>query len=155
MRMAPVFLSWWTDYWKAVGEAMPGALANTVIGICIVFFALLFISFVISRFKYISIIEAKIKAKKEAKKQNAELPQQAIENTVAQITEAEELSGMGAAFMGGLALGLYREEKLWQNSSGTVYAPRMAHADRARRYSGWRDAENLTTERQKKLRLKK
>ncbi len=136
MRMAPVFLSWWTDYWKAVGEAMPGALANTVIGICIVFFALLFISFVISRFKYISIIEAKIKAKKEAKKQNAELPQQAIENTVAQITEAEELSDdseLVAVIMA--AIYAYESEQGNAVNNGLV-----VRSIRKAKKSGWQNA---------------
>ena len=136
MRMAPVFLSWWTDYWKAVSEAMPGALANTVIGICIVFFALLFISFVISRFKYISIIEAKIKAKKEAKKQNAELPQQAIENTVAQITEAEELSDdseLVAVIMA--AIYAYESEQGNAVNNGLV-----VRSIRKAKKSGWQNA---------------
>lgn len=136
MRMAPVFLSWWTDYWKAVGEAMPGALANTVIGICIVFFALLFISFVISRFKYISIIETKIKAKKEAKKQNAELPQQAIENTVAQITEAEELSDdseLVAVIMA--AIYAYESEQGNAVNNGLV-----VRSIRKAKKSGWQNA---------------
>ena len=136
MRMAPVFLSWWTDYWKAVGEAMPGALANTVIGICIVFFALLFISFVISRFNYISIIEAKIKAKKEAKKQNAELPQQAIENTVAQITEAEELSDdseLVAVIMA--AIYAYESEQGNAVNNGLV-----VRSIRKAKKSGWQNA---------------
>ena len=136
MRMAPVFLSWWTDYWKAVGEAVPGALANTVIGICIVFFALLFISFVISRFKYISIIEAKIKAKKEAKKQNAELPQQAIENTVAQITEAEELSDdseLVAVIMA--AIYAYESEQGNAVNNGLV-----VRSIRKAKKSGWQNA---------------
>ena len=136
MRMAPVFLSWWTDYWKAVGEAMPGALANTVIGICIVFFALLFISFVISRFKYISIIETKIKAKKEAKKQNAELPQQAIENTVAQMTEAEELSDdseLVAVIMA--AIYAYESEQGNAVNNGLV-----VRSIRKAKKSGWQNA---------------
>ena len=115
---------------------MPGALANTVIGICIVFFALLFISFVISRFKYISIIEAKIKAKKEAKKQNAELPQQAIENTVAQITEAEELSDdseLVAVIMA--AIYAYESEQGNAVNNGLV-----VRSIRKAKKSGWQNA---------------
>lgn len=89
MKMNSVFLS---SYWDGVKEALPEALGNTVIGILVVFVALIFISFVISLFKYISVIERKRSAKNEVKEEAKELPVQAIENTVAQIAEAEELS---------------------------------------------------------------
>jgi len=90
--MTLLLFEWWADYWKSVMDALPTALVNTVIGISVVFFALLFISFIISLFKYISVIEAKMKAKKEAKNETKELPNKAIENTIAQIAEQEELS---------------------------------------------------------------
>ena len=88
----PVFISAWSKHWEGVFKALPTALVNTVLGIGIVFLALVFISFIISCFKYFSVIEKKKAEKAAAKKEEAELPEKAIENTVAQITEAEELS---------------------------------------------------------------
>lgn len=78
-------------YWDGVKAVLPEALGNTLVGILVVFVALLFISFIISLFKYISVIENKLKARKEGKKEVAEAPAQAIENTVAQIAEAESV----------------------------------------------------------------
>lgn len=83
----------WNTHWTNVIKELPKAGVNTVLGIAIVFVALIFISFVISRFKYISIFEAWLKKRKDKKKENEEIPQKAIENTVAQIEQAEELSG--------------------------------------------------------------
>ncbi|MCH5272572.1 MAG: OadG family protein [Lachnospiraceae bacterium] len=94
MKMTSVFLS---GYWDGVKEALPGALGNTVIGILVVFFALILISFVISMLKFVSVIERK-QTSKTTEKNTAEstaapsIPAQAIENTFAQIEKAEELS---------------------------------------------------------------
>ena len=87
-----VFLaSKWEQHWENVAEAMPDAVSNTIIGVCVVFGALLFFSFVISLLKYVNVIENRKNAKKEAKAEEKVLPMAAIENTVAQIEE-EELS---------------------------------------------------------------
>ena len=141
MRITPVFLNWWTDHWKAVGEAMPTALSNTVIGILIVFFALLFISFLISRFKYISIIENKIKAKKEAKKANEELPKQAIENTVAQIAEAEEeeLSD-DSELVAVIMAAIYAYESEQGNAVNVVDNGLVVRSIRKVKKNGWQNA---------------
>ncbi len=80
-----------TSYWDRVADSMSEAVPNTVIGILVVFGSLLLFSFIISLFKYIYAAENKIKAKKESKKATAEAPAQAIENTVAQIAEAESV----------------------------------------------------------------
>lgn len=89
MNITSVFLS---SYWERVSDALPGALGNTIVGISVVFVALLFISFIISLFKYISVLENRKAKKKEAKQEEKAIPVQAIENTVAQIAEAEELT---------------------------------------------------------------
>lgn len=81
-----VFLS---SYWEKISDAMAEAVPNTIIGILVVFFALLLFTFIISLFKYINAAENKMKAKKEGKQEVKEIPAQAIENTVAQIAEAE------------------------------------------------------------------
>lgn len=78
-----------TSYWDKVADAMSEAVPNTIIGILVVFGALLLFTFIIGLFKYISVAENKLKARKEGKKEVAAAPAQAIENTVAQIEEAE------------------------------------------------------------------
>ena len=54
-------------WWASIEDAMAEATVNTVIGISVVFLALLFISFVISLFKYINKFEQKLAEKKAAK----------------------------------------------------------------------------------------
>lgn len=74
------------NWWDGVKGPLADAGISTVIGIVVVFCALVFISYVISLFKYISIWEKKLADKKAAK----ELPAKAIEQTVTQIAEQEE-----------------------------------------------------------------
>ena len=54
-------------WWASIEDAMGEAAVNTVIGISVVFFALLFISFVISLFKYVNVFEQKLADKKAGK----------------------------------------------------------------------------------------
>ena len=54
-------------WWASIEDAMAEATVNTIIGITVVFLALLFISFVISLFKYINKFEQKLADKKVAK----------------------------------------------------------------------------------------
>ena len=86
MNLKSVFLAFnWDEHWDNVAKAMPEAVANTVIGILVVFGALIFFTFVISMLKYVNVIGNK----KEAKVEENALPMAAIENTVAQIEEEE------------------------------------------------------------------
>ena len=62
-------------WWASIEDAMAEATVNTIIGISVVFLALLFISFVISLFKYINKFEQKLADKKAGKA--APAPQQA------------------------------------------------------------------------------
>ena len=90
MNLKTVFLaSKWDEHWEKVAEAMPEAVSNFVIGVLVVFGALLFFSFVISMLKYVNVLENKKAAKKEAKSEEKVVPMAAIENTVAQIEEEE------------------------------------------------------------------
>ena len=90
MKFESVFLaSKWDQHWENVAKAMPEAVSNTIIGVCVVFGALIFFSFVISMLKYVNVIENRKAAKKEAKDEEKALPMTAIENTVAQIEEEE------------------------------------------------------------------
>ena len=131
-----VFLS---NYWDSVMEALPGALGNTLVGILVVFVALLFICFIISLFKYISVIENKLKERKEKKQEVKEIPAQAIENTVTQIAEAEELSDDLA-----LVAVIIAAIHAYEEANGT--APAVANGlvvrsiRRANTKSGWQNA---------------
>ena len=75
----------WDKHWENVAKAMPEAVSNTIIGISVVFGALIFFSFVISLLKFVNVIGKK----KEAKAEEKAVPMVAIENTVAQIEEEE------------------------------------------------------------------
>ena len=90
MNFESVFLaSKWEQHWDNVAKAMPEAVSNTIVGVVVVFCALLFFSFVISMLKYVNVIENKKNAKKEAKVEEKAVPMAAIDNTVAQIEEEE------------------------------------------------------------------
>ncbi len=70
----------------SMSEKLAKAGLNTIIGMGTVFVVLIFISFLISLFKYISAWENKMKNKKE---QNS-IESTAVDNTIAQIVEKEE-----------------------------------------------------------------
>ncbi len=57
------------------------------------------------------------------------------------VPSSEELSAMGAAYMAGIALGLY-EETIFSGLQYTAYGPEMAEAVRNEKYSGWKAAVN-------------
>ena len=56
------------------------------------------------------------------------------------VAEHEELSGIGSAYIAGLAMGLYDYETLKRNSRGTVFAPIMSQARRTECLAGWKHA---------------
>lgn len=135
MKMKSVFLS---SYWDGVMEALPEALGNTVIGILIVFFALVFISFIISLFKFISVVERRRSLKNEGKEEAKELPAQAIENTVAQIAEAEELSDdLALAAVITAAICAYEEAN---GNAAAVANGLVVRSIRRAKNSGWQNA---------------
>ncbi len=72
------------NWWNNVKGPLADAGINTLIGIVVVFVVLLFISYVISLFRYISVFEKKIAAKKAGK--TAQEEQIAIED----VSDAEE-----------------------------------------------------------------
>ncbi len=84
MNTLPKFIclaDWWSDIKGPLGQAA----VHSVIGIVIVFLALLFISFIISLFKYI----AKFEQRSAEKKAEKNLAQSATKNTVSQIAAGE------------------------------------------------------------------
>ncbi|MCI8861498.1 MAG: glycerol kinase GlpK [Lachnospiraceae bacterium] len=56
----------------------------------------------------------------------------------------EELSGIGAAYAAGLAVGLYQKEWLFGNDKRTSFTPSMEDTERAKRYGGWKEAVSRT-----------
>lgn len=70
-----------------------------------------------------------------------------IVNKKVNIPDAEELSGIGAAYMAGVSAGLYETEKLAENVKHSIYEPDMSEDIRKEKYSGWKNAVNsvLTT----------
>lgn len=57
----------------------------------------------------------------------------------------EELSGIGAALMAGLAAGVYRDE-VFESLRYTSFIPAMDPALCARKYAGWKEAVRLATQ---------
>ncbi len=59
------------------------------------------------------------------------------------VPDVEELSGMGAAFAAGLAMGIYEKEPLFSRMRRTRYTPGMPEAVRAKKYAGWKAAVSM------------
>ena len=90
MKMYSLLSGGISAWWASIEDAMAEAGVNTIIGITVVFAALLFICFVISLFKYISILEKKLADRKAGET----LPKAAVEQTVAQIAVQETVVEM-------------------------------------------------------------
>ena len=56
------------------------------------------------------------------------------------IPAEEELSGIGAAYMAGIAAGLYQEEVLFGRENGTEFIPEMDEMVRKQKQEGWKAA---------------
>ena len=63
-----------------------------------------------------------------------------ITNKRVNIPDAEELSGIGAAYMAGISAGVYDLEKLAGNMKRSVYEPKMDDEIREKKYAGWKKA---------------
>lgn len=63
-----------------------------------------------------------------------------ITNKRVNIPDAEELSGIGAAYMAGISAGIYDLEKLAGNMKRSVYEPKMDDEIREKKYAGWKAA---------------
>ena len=63
-----------------------------------------------------------------------------ITNKRVNIPDAEELSGIGAAYMAGISAGVYDLEKLAGNMKRSVYEPKMDNEIREKKYAGWKKA---------------
>jgi len=56
------------------------------------------------------------------------------------IQKAAELSGMGAAYLAGLAVGIYDRKSLFLDKREVTYVPQMKEEKRKRKLDGWKDA---------------
>jgi len=65
------------------------------------------------------------------------------------IPSSEELSGIGAAYLAGLAAEVYNED-VFSVLERNAYRPTMEAAVRNRKYSGWQDAVSLVTNHSKR-----
>ena len=63
------------------------------------------------------------------------------------ISDAEELSGIGAAYMAGLAFGIY-DKTIFEMMSRTICRPAMPSGQREERYQGWQSAVRCAMEMQ-------
>lgn len=57
-----------------------------------------------------------------------------------QVPSAEELSGIGAAYAAGIALGLYNKEEIFAKMERNSYQPQMDASVREAKYQGWKAA---------------
>lgn len=59
------------------------------------------------------------------------------------VPDAEELSAIGAAYLAGIASGLFRPDALFTARSTKTYSPSMPEGRRKAKYDGWRHAVGL------------
>lgn len=57
-----------------------------------------------------------------------------------QVPDAEELSGIGAAYAAGLAIGMYDKEKIFARMKRTRFEKKMEDAKAEEKYAGWKEA---------------
>ncbi len=60
------------------------------------------------------------------------------------VPEVRELSAFGAAAMAGIAAGVFPEDMTERNGVSAEYAPQMAEDTRRTKYSGWKNAVQMT-----------
>ncbi len=60
--------------------------------------------------------------------------------TVVAVAEAEEMSGLGAAYLAGITMGIFAKEKAFGRLGYKEYSSRMEKEKREKLYSGWKDA---------------
>ena len=65
-----------------------------------------------------------------------------ILNIPVRVPDAEELSGIGAAYAAGLSAGIYNN-KIFDRLSRTSYTPSMSDEIRQKKYDGWLKAVNM------------
>ena len=66
------------------------------------------------------------------------------------VPDAEELSGIGAAYAAGMGLGLYGDE-IFSRIQRKIFSPQMRKEDRMKRYAGWKEALGTVLTHGKKI----
>lgn len=61
-----------------------------------------------------------------------------------QVPKAEELSGIGAAYAAGIALGIYSKDKVFKSIDRTKYEATMEKQSKDEKYNGWEKAVKLS-----------
>lgn len=63
-----------------------------------------------------------------------------IARVTVQVPSAEELSGIGAAYAAGIAVGMYNRDEAFAKMSRTKFETKMAEEEREEKYAGWKRA---------------
>ncbi|MCR5627197.1 MAG: glycerol kinase GlpK [Lachnospiraceae bacterium] len=66
-----------------------------------------------------------------------------IINSDVLLPDAEELSGIGAAYCAGVAIGIYDESRIFENFKRKSYSPKMDESVRKEKLAGWKKAVGL------------
>ncbi len=111
-------IDWDVDY--TLGAMIQKAVLNTVMGVCIVFLVLAFLSFLISRIHYIPELLDRMTGKNKTQEtQSEEAELSAVSADVSVTTDEEELAAVISA-----AVAAYREEEEGKSASGDSYVVR-------------------------------
>ncbi len=63
-----------------------------------------------------------------------------IAHVTVQVPSSEELSGIGAAYAAGIAVGIYNKKEVFNKMTRTCFTPQMQSEERAQKYAGWKNA---------------
>ena len=63
-------------------------------------------------------------------------------NTRVSVSQAEEMSGIGAAYVAGIALGLY-DKRVMEEIGRSIYEPKMETELKVKKSKGWKEAVKM------------
>lgn len=63
-----------------------------------------------------------------------------IAHVTVQVPSSEELSGIGAAYAAGIAVGIYNKEEVLNKMTRTRFTPQMQSDECVQKYAGWKNA---------------
>lgn len=64
-----------------------------------------------------------------------------------QVPSAEELSGIGAAYAAGIAVGIFDKQQIFEGIKRKKFTPQMSVEERGSRYGGWKEAVAMVLHR--------
>ena len=62
------------------------------------------------------------------------------------VPKADELSGLGAAYLSGISIGILDEKTVFTKREKNIYSPKMTAVVREEKYNGWKKALNTVLE---------